>query len=142
MCMSLLWYYRPENLDCGQRAFDTPDEIYVSQHRDHTSVACIEDKWYVMTFKRNMIMESYNNENYPFRSCCQFLDNDILQTSIWSTDYHITPNRFATLSLMVFWSLWNSLEKGGILMILKIIVLLILNMISKIYILTVRPMFP
>ena len=53
MCMSLLWYYRPENLDCGQRAFDTPDEIYVSQHRDHTSVACIEDKWYVMTFKWN-----------------------------------------------------------------------------------------
>ena len=50
MCMSLLWYYRPEHLDCGRRAFDTPDEIYASRHRDHTSVACIEDKCYVMTF--------------------------------------------------------------------------------------------
>lgn len=50
MCMSLLWYYRPEHLDCGRRSCDQPDEIYASKHRDHTSVACIEDKCYVMTF--------------------------------------------------------------------------------------------
>jgi len=50
MCMSLLWYYRPEHLDCGRRPCDQPDEIYASRHRDHTSVACIEDKCYVMTY--------------------------------------------------------------------------------------------
>ena len=48
--MSLLWYYRPEHLDCGRRPCDQPDEIYASRHRDHTSVACIEDKCYVMTY--------------------------------------------------------------------------------------------
>ena len=48
--MSLLWYYRPEHLDCGRRPCDRPDEIYASRHRDHTSVACIEDKCYAMTY--------------------------------------------------------------------------------------------
>ena len=32
------------------KADDLPDEIYASKHRDFTSVACIEDKCYVMTF--------------------------------------------------------------------------------------------
>ena len=59
--MSLLWYYRPEHLDCGRRPFDTPDEIYASRHRDHTSVACIEDKCYVMTF----------NEYCRYVQCCK-----------------------------------------------------------------------
>lgn len=50
MMMSLLWYYRPEHLEQGRRADDLDDEIYASRHRDITSVACIEDKCYVMTF--------------------------------------------------------------------------------------------
>ena len=50
MCMSLLWYYRPEHVESGRKADDLPDEIYASKHRDFTSVACIEDKCYVMTF--------------------------------------------------------------------------------------------
>ena len=50
MFMSLLWYYRPEHIESGRRADDLPDEIYASRHRDFTSVACIEDKCYVMTF--------------------------------------------------------------------------------------------
>jgi len=65
MCMSLLWYYRPEHLDCGRRPFDTPDEIYASRHRDHTSVACIEDKCYVMTF----------NEYCRYRKFVKMLDD-------------------------------------------------------------------
>ena len=48
--MSLLWYYRPEHVESGRKADDLPDEIFASKHRDFTSVACIEDKCYVMTF--------------------------------------------------------------------------------------------
>ena len=49
MMLSLLWYYRPEHLD-RPNPEDLPDEVYASRHRDTTSVACIEDRCYVMTF--------------------------------------------------------------------------------------------
>jgi len=48
--MSLLWYYRPEHTDQGRQRNDCPDEVYASRHRDHNSVACVEDKCYVLTF--------------------------------------------------------------------------------------------
>ena len=50
MMMSLLWFYRPEHTDIGRQEEDLPDEVFASKHRDHTSVACIEDKCFVMTF--------------------------------------------------------------------------------------------
>lgn len=50
MMMSLLWYYRPEHTEQGRQANDSSDEVYASRHRDHNSVACIEDKCYVLTF--------------------------------------------------------------------------------------------
>jgi len=50
MMMSLLWYYRPEHTDQGRQRNDCPDEVYASRHRDHNSVACVEDKCYVLTF--------------------------------------------------------------------------------------------
>ena len=50
MMMSLLWYYRPEHTEDGRRATDLDDEIFASRHRDVCSVACIEDKCYVLTF--------------------------------------------------------------------------------------------
>lgn len=50
MMMSLLWYYRPEHTDGGRRAHHMDDEIFASKHRDANSVACIEDKCYVLTF--------------------------------------------------------------------------------------------
>lgn len=50
MMMSLLWYYRPEHTDGGRRTTDLDDEIFASRHRDVCSVACIEDKCYVLTF--------------------------------------------------------------------------------------------
>ena len=49
MMLSLLWYYRPEHLE-RPNPEDLPDEVYASRHRDTTSVACIEDRCYVMTF--------------------------------------------------------------------------------------------
>ncbi|XP_050710798.1 uncharacterized protein LOC126995362 isoform X2 [Eriocheir sinensis] len=50
MMMSILWYYRPEHTESGRRPDDLPDEIFASKHRDHLSVACIEDRCYVLTF--------------------------------------------------------------------------------------------
>ncbi|RZF43202.1 hypothetical protein LSTR_LSTR015725 [Laodelphax striatellus] len=50
MMMSLLWYYRPEHTDHGRRAEDNVDEIFASRHKDINSVACIEDKCFVLTF--------------------------------------------------------------------------------------------
>lgn len=50
MMMSLLWYYRPEHTDQGRKSHHMDDEIFASKHRDANSVACIEDKCYVLTF--------------------------------------------------------------------------------------------
>ena len=48
--VSLVWYYRPEHTELGRQAADAPDEVFASRHRDANSVACIEDKCYVLTF--------------------------------------------------------------------------------------------
>ncbi|XP_038212463.1 uncharacterized protein LOC119832781 isoform X1 [Zerene cesonia] len=50
MMVSLVWYYRPEHTERGRQAGDAPDEVYASRHKDANSVACIEDKCYVLTF--------------------------------------------------------------------------------------------
>lgn len=50
MMMSLLWYYRPEHTEQGRQPIDCMDEVFASKHQDHNSVACIEDKCYVLTF--------------------------------------------------------------------------------------------
>ena len=50
MMFSLLWYYRPEHTEQGRTEFDTEDEVFASRHRDANSVACIEDKCYILTF--------------------------------------------------------------------------------------------
>lgn len=50
MMMSLLWYYRPEHTEQGRLPIDQPDEVFASRHKDSNSVACIEDKCYVLTF--------------------------------------------------------------------------------------------
>ncbi|XP_052742188.1 uncharacterized protein LOC112044019 [Bicyclus anynana] len=50
MMVSLVWYYRPEHTERGRQAADAPDEVFASRHRDANSVACIEDKCYVLTF--------------------------------------------------------------------------------------------
>ncbi|ENN78496.1 hypothetical protein YQE_05039, partial [Dendroctonus ponderosae] len=50
MMMSLLWYYRPEHTEQGRLLTHQPDEVFASRHKDSNSVACIEDKCYVLTF--------------------------------------------------------------------------------------------
>ncbi|CAH0561399.1 unnamed protein product [Brassicogethes aeneus] len=50
MMMSLLWYYRPEHTEHGRAPTDCTDEVFASRHKDSNSVACIDDKCYVLTF--------------------------------------------------------------------------------------------
>ncbi|KAL1489950.1 hypothetical protein ABEB36_013874 [Hypothenemus hampei] len=50
MMMSLLWYYRPEHTEQRRLLTDQPDEVFASRHKDSNSVACIDDKCYVLTF--------------------------------------------------------------------------------------------
>ncbi|KAI4497848.1 hypothetical protein M0802_006964 [Mischocyttarus mexicanus] len=50
MMFSLLWYYRPEHTEQGRSQCDNEDEVFASRHNDANSVACIEDKCYILTF--------------------------------------------------------------------------------------------
>ncbi|XP_054154112.1 probable serine/threonine-protein kinase DDB_G0282963 [Oppia nitens] len=50
MMMSLLWYYRPEHTDLEYYCNQPVSEIFASKHRDVNSVACIDDKCYVLTY--------------------------------------------------------------------------------------------
>jgi hypothetical protein len=50
MMMSLFWYYRPEHTEQGRQSNDAIDEVFASRHKDHNSVACIEDKCFVITY--------------------------------------------------------------------------------------------
>lgn len=48
--MGLLWYYHPEHTDSGRLPHHLTNEIFASKHRDENSVACIDDKGYVLTY--------------------------------------------------------------------------------------------
>ncbi|XP_043930112.1 bromo adjacent homology domain-containing 1 protein [Protopterus annectens] len=50
LMMSLFWYYRPEHIQGGRRPRMHQNEIFASRHQDENSVACIEEKCYVLTF--------------------------------------------------------------------------------------------
>uniref|UniRef100_A0A8D3BG69 Bromo adjacent homology domain containing 1 n=2 Tax=Scophthalmus maximus TaxID=52904 RepID=A0A8D3BG69_SCOMX len=50
LMMSLFWYYRPEHTQGGRNpSTHCENEIFASRHQDVNSVACIEDKCYVLT---------------------------------------------------------------------------------------------
>ncbi|KAK7507036.1 hypothetical protein BaRGS_00001887 [Batillaria attramentaria] len=50
--MSLLWYYQPEHTEAGRQSHDVDCEVFASRHRDENSVACIDDKCYVLTYNQ------------------------------------------------------------------------------------------
>lgn len=62
--MSLFWYYRPEHTEQGRQENDASDEVFASRHKDHNSVACIEDKCYVLTY--NEYCRLVDNERFNF----------------------------------------------------------------------------
>nr|AII97441.1 BLTX29 [Nephila pilipes] len=70
MTMSLLWYYRPEQTETEKKIPCQPNEIFASKHRDTNSVACIEDKCYVLTY----------SEFCRFKKRCLMLPNDTKST--------------------------------------------------------------
>ncbi|GLH10570.1 Bromo adjacent-like proteiny domain-containing 1 protein [Gryllus bimaculatus] len=72
MMVSLLWYYRPEHTEQGRRGDDVEDEIFASRHKDTNSVACIEDKCYVLTF----------NEYCRYRRCVRRLEEGITEPGL------------------------------------------------------------
>ncbi|XP_030635391.1 bromo adjacent homology domain-containing 1 protein [Chanos chanos] len=50
LMISLFWYYRPEHTQGGRiPSMHCENEIFASRHQDENSVACIEDKCYVLT---------------------------------------------------------------------------------------------
>ncbi|XP_041431347.1 bromo adjacent homology domain-containing 1 protein [Xenopus laevis] len=50
LMMSLFWYYRPEHTQGGRNPSMHEREIFASRHQDENSIACIEEKCYVLTF--------------------------------------------------------------------------------------------
>ncbi|KAM4829556.1 bromo adjacent homology domain-containing 1 protein isoform 1-T2 [Thomomys bottae] len=70
LMMSLLWYYRPEHLQGGRSPGMHKNEVFASRHQDQNSVACIEEKCYVLTFSeycRFCAMAKRRDEGLPSR---------------------------------------------------------------------------
>ncbi|CAH1791380.1 unnamed protein product [Owenia fusiformis] len=68
MMMGTMWYYRPEQTEIGRRPYHIDQEIFASKHRDTNSVACIEDKCYVLTlgeFCRYKAKIKMKSEGFP-----------------------------------------------------------------------------
>lgn len=66
MMMSLFWYYRPEHTEQGRQDMDASDEVFASRHKDHNSVACIEDKCHVLSYSEycRFVFRSQNKLTY------------------------------------------------------------------------------
>uniref|UniRef100_A0A336MEK0 CSON014300 protein n=1 Tax=Culicoides sonorensis TaxID=179676 RepID=A0A336MEK0_CULSO len=71
MMTSLLWYYRPEHTEQGRQPADSPEEVFASRHKDHNSVACIEDKCYVLTY----------NEYCRYRRQLRAIEDGVYETN-------------------------------------------------------------
>ena len=50
MMFSMLWYYQPEHTAQGRESEDGEAELFASKHREENSVACIDDKCYVLMY--------------------------------------------------------------------------------------------
>lgn len=98
MMMSLLWYYRPEHTEQGRKPGQMEDEVFASKHKDVNSVACIEDKCYVLTFA----------EYCRYRARLSLPDNGVLTHSLvvpesetgYPRNYRLPPD--CTSADMVF----------------------------------------
>ncbi|XP_069773256.1 bromo adjacent homology domain-containing 1 protein isoform X2 [Narcine bancroftii] len=71
LMMSLYWYYRPEHIQGGRNPnIHCENEIFASRHQDENSVACIEEKCYVLTFSeycRFCALAKWREEGSPDR---------------------------------------------------------------------------
>nr|XP_025043312.1 LOW QUALITY PROTEIN: bromo adjacent homology domain-containing 1 protein [Pelodiscus sinensis] len=86
LMMSLLWYYRPEHTQGGRNPSMHQNEIFASRHQDENSVACIEEKCYVLTFaeycrfcaKTMMVPPSEEYSTPPHRKVPEDTDPDLV----------------------------------------------------------------
>ncbi|CAG0894472.1 unnamed protein product [Cyprideis torosa] len=74
MKLSVLWYYRPEQLEAPSQNKASPDEVFASRHRDISVPACVEDKCYVLTFNEYLRYRSQlRREEEDAKSSCASL---------------------------------------------------------------------
>lgn len=59
--MSIFWYYRPEHTKQGIQESYAEDEVFASKHKDHNSVATVEDKCYVLTYAEYCRFDKISN---------------------------------------------------------------------------------
>ncbi|XP_075588053.1 uncharacterized protein LOC124493410 [Dermatophagoides farinae] len=93
MMMSLLWYYRPEHTDIQDIPF-IMGEIYASRHRDANSVACIDDKCFVLTYNEYC---RYKRQKCRKLQMFAFLQPDLTAMIVpngepWSSDENQSSN--------------------------------------------------
>ncbi|RUS71409.1 hypothetical protein EGW08_020830, partial [Elysia chlorotica] len=55
---SMLWYYQPEHTATGREPEDGEQELFASKHREENSVACIDDKCYVLMYNEYCRLEA------------------------------------------------------------------------------------
>ncbi|KAH9519539.1 hypothetical protein Btru_002970 [Bulinus truncatus] len=58
MMFSMLWYYQPEHTLHGREPEDGDQELFASKHREENSVACIDDKCFVLMFNEYCRLEA------------------------------------------------------------------------------------
>ncbi|XP_013075725.2 uncharacterized protein LOC106062014 [Biomphalaria glabrata] len=58
MMFSMLWYYQPEHTLQGREPEDGEQELFASKHREENSVACIDDKCFVLLFNEYCRLEA------------------------------------------------------------------------------------
>ncbi|CAG5129126.1 unnamed protein product [Candidula unifasciata] len=58
MMFSMLWYYQPEHTAVGREPEDGEQELFASKHREENSVACIDDKCFVLMYNEYCRLEA------------------------------------------------------------------------------------
>ncbi|CAL1534589.1 unnamed protein product [Lymnaea stagnalis] len=58
MMFSMLWYYQPEHTVQGREPEDGEQELFASKHREENSVACIDDKCFVLMYNEYCRLEA------------------------------------------------------------------------------------
>ncbi|XP_059143370.1 uncharacterized protein LOC131930771 isoform X2 [Physella acuta] len=58
MMFSMLWYYQPEHTAHGREPEDGEQELFASKHREENSVACIDDKCFVLMYNEYCRLEA------------------------------------------------------------------------------------
>ena len=97
MMMSLLWYYRPEHTDIQEKYIG--GEVYASRHRDTNSVACIDDKCYVLTYNEFC---RFKRQKARIQQCIsRKADKSARLVAPWPADQLISrANRFPPLIIV------------------------------------------